>query len=182
MIGGTSGAAGVLLSGAQRGRVIDPVGAFHRPSVGGELPDHIGVVVQHDGHGATRGETSELTAFDEARRATIPATTHDQPAARQTVLVEPGNGDGTKPLRPPGQPDDVVVRRQFDNPVNADGERRVIGCGAEERVPIARSSFQVGDAVADVSDDPINVDHGQRTAVLVIGDPRCRANHGQTVR
>ena len=98
------------------------------------------------------------------------------------MLGEPGDGDGAQPFRPAGQPDDVVIHRQFDDPVDADGQWSVIGCSAEERIPIARCGVEVGHAMTDIGDDPVDIDHGQRTGVLLTGDPGCRANHGQTVR
>jgi hypothetical protein len=41
------------------------------------------------------------------------------------------------------------------------GERRVAGCRAKEAAPVLRAAFEVVQAVADVCDNPVDVEDGQ---------------------
>jgi hypothetical protein len=103
-----------------------------------------------------------------------------QRVAADAVALEPRLGVGAAALRSAREVHHVVVLLQASHHGEALGVGRVVGRGREEAVPVLAPAGQVVEAVADVGDDAVEVDDGERAghARSVPGYPSARIGRG----
>ena len=124
------------------------------------------VVVDDDADRAVPGQLLQLLELEADGRAAVPLGPHDDGSAADAGVVEPRLGVGPQVGRPTGQVDDVVVLGQPGDDGQALGVGRIGAGGGEEPGPVLAPALEVAQPVADVGDDAVEVDDGQRPGLV----------------
>jgi hypothetical protein len=141
-----------------------PGGQLDRPAVGLQHVDDSRVVVEHRGDLAVLAQCAQHVALEVAGGAGVVVPAHDEWPAGQVVAGEPALGEPTGALRTPGQVHDVVVDQGGAQLLGALDEQRVTVGGLEEPLPALRPGLEVVQAVPDVGQHAVDVEHSERAA------------------
>lgn len=147
-----------LLGVGQRGSRRHPLGAQHGEAGIFRRGADGGVVVDQYSYGPLGRKPAQQAELGSASRPAVARAPHDQAARRQSVPVQPRDGVGLAALRPPGEVDDVVVGGQPLSDRQALGERRIVGSGGEEGVPVLGAPLDKVEAMARIGDHAVDVD------------------------
>ena len=121
------------------------------------------IVVDDDADGAAVAELLEQLELDDGGRSMIALWAHDDAPAAEPVVIEPAHRVVVQVMRATSEEHDLVIPAEHLDDGDALGVHCIISGGGEEGGPILGAPFEMAQPMADIGDDPVEIDDRQGT-------------------